>query len=194
MGVFKVVAIILLLIPILGICTFIYQAYSIARSISVVNSEINFLQMNIDWSYIPYPPYIMPIIRYVILTISLTIRNPTDFSIEIESIHYKVYIEGIYVGKGSKGKFVIMPGSQKISFSLSISTDELSNVLKKLINSAIKNGFRNIKIHYKIEGTIDIPIKLFNTIKLPIKVAVPFDLHGTYTYVLKIPKTYRFSS
>jgi len=194
MGLFKVVAIILLVILILGICTFIYQAYSIARSISVVNSEMKSLQINIDWSYTPYPPYIIPIIRYVILTISLIIRNPTDFSIEIESIHYKVYIEGIYVGEGSKGKFMIMPGSQKISFSLSTSTGELSNVLKKLINSAIKNGFRNITIRYKIEGTINIPIKLFNIIKLPIRVVVPFDLHGTYTYVLKIPKTYRFGS
>ena len=55
-------------------------------------------------------------------------------------------------------------------------------------------GFRNITIRYKIEGTVNIPIKLFNIIKLPIKVAVPFDLHGTYTYVLKIPKTYRFGS
>jgi len=188
-GLGKAILLVAILVLIAGIGAFAYQAYSVAKNISVVDSKLSSLWIDIDWGVVPFFPFIMPTkVKSLYVTVTLTIDNPSSYSVEIENLHYEVYIEDTYLGYGDKSRFAVMPSRQQISFSLTASTGDLLGVIKSLLESAVKSGLKSITVHYRVRGIIKVPIKLFNVIEVPaLKASIPFDVGGSYTYTFQMP-------
>jgi len=95
---------------------------------------------------------------------SLTLKNPKSTPIEVDYIHYEVYVEDEFIGEGDKPRFRIGHGLSNHTFSLTFSAINLTASVKNLI----LYGMVNITI----KGEVIIPAKFMGLftwryIKLP---------------------------
>ncbi len=144
-----------------GVIIHLFMVYEAAKSIEIVDKRIVGI----------YPEYLKPD-EYEV-KFSLTLKNPKKTEIEIDYISYKVYIEGEFVGKGEKPRFIIQHGIKNYTFLFSFSILNLTTPTKNLllngnVNVIIKGEviisakflglftWRYIKLPYEIKEKVEI--------------------------------------
>ncbi len=90
---------------------------------------------------------------------TLRINNTGAIDVTIEKLYYRIYVDGEYLGEGTKENIVIGKGTNLIDICLNTSPDK---VAKSVLIAAMDKG----KVNVTIKGYIDIPIKSFGIIKL----------------------------
>ena len=89
----------------------------------------------------------------------ITVNNTGIIDVSIEKLYYKIYVQGEYLGEGSKEDIVINRGVNRINLCLKAPP---SSALKAVILPILNKG----KVNVTIKGYIDIPIKSFGVIKM----------------------------
>jgi len=157
------VKLIITIIIIAGVIIHLFLVYEAAKSLEITGKKITGL----------YPTY-RKIDEYEV-KFALTFKNPKSTPIEVEYLHYKVYIEDEFVGEGSKPQFRIEKGVSNHTFSLTFSALNLTASTKNLllygsVNVTVKGEtivpakflgiftWKYIKIPYTIHDRISISL------------------------------------
>jgi len=168
----KTVAIISVFVIVLGLGVYAYQLIVVANALSVSASvtSVSLEGFNPPWDFYP---------DVIIFTIRVNINNPTSYSIEIDRIFYRVYIEDHYVGEGYKEHIYISPSSvTPIYLDFRVSTSDVLEIIADLLKSG------DNAIDYRIDMVITIPIKLFGVIRI-FSLDIPHIETGFY--VIPVP-------
>jgi len=146
---FVLVAVALIVLVLLaGIVIYVNQLGVAAEALEV--EKINVVDIDVE------PGFFNP--KHVVLTFSITIRNPTEYGFEVESITYKVYIGDDFLGEGSKKNIYIPPKtSQEILLELTIPLETLGQTIRDAVITAVKTGHLQVKL----TGNITIPLKAY---------------------------------
>ncbi len=89
----------------------------------------------------------------------LRVNNTGLIDVTIEKLYYRIYVDGEYLGEGTKENIVIEKGTNLIEICLNTSPDKIA---KSVLVTAIGKG----KVNVTVKGYIDVPIKSFGIIKL----------------------------
>ncbi len=87
------------------------------------------------------------------------VNNSGVTDVTIEKIYYKVYIQGEYLGEGSKEDISIERGRNELRLCINIPP---TSAVKTLLVSLLNKG----RVNVTVKGYIDIPIKSFGIVKL----------------------------
>jgi LEA14-like dessication related protein len=90
----------------------------------------------------------------------IQVNNTGYIDVNIEKLYYQIYINGKYLGEGTKENLVISRGVNNIDICL-VTTP--SDILRVILVTAL---LHREKVNVTIKGYIDIPIKSFGIIKL----------------------------
>ena len=149
-----------------------YQLYMVAQNIKIEEVKISSIMLEgVNPLLFDYYP------DKVIFMFTVTIDNPSEYSLTIEKLTYKVYIEEQYFGEGEKENIHI-PSKTKtqINLTLQSKTQNLLKIVEKILKTKEKT------INYQINGTITIPVKIYN-LKI-FNINYPYNQKGTYKITL----------
>lgn len=104
----------------------------------------------------------------------LRVNNTGLIDVTIEKLYYRIYVDGEYLGEGTKENIIIEKGTNLIDICLNTSPDKIA---KSVLVAAMGRG----KVNVTVRGYIDVPIKSFGVIKLwtlelPIEKTMEVDL------------------
>jgi len=160
----EILLFIVILIIVIDIGFQLYQYYSLSRNLSVEGLRLHGVEGK---------EYILGIPTKLILRLGIIVRNPTSYTLYVEQLSYSVFIEGKLLYNGVKRSIMVPAESNTtLGFDLEITASDVVAMLW--------NVLRKGSLQYRVNGTIQIPIKLFNTIKI-FGISVPYDVQGTLT-------------
>ncbi|MGC9148699.1 MAG: LEA type 2 family protein [Sulfolobales archaeon] len=174
----KKILLVILALVIIGLSIWIYQGYTIAKSLSLENYSIVGTNVKELYKVAGIP---IPLPRIVSITFKLSLMNPTNHSIEINDVTYHIYVNGTYLGSGSRSDIKIWPGKQSISLDVDIDLAKVFDLVK-LYSTHMTNILRGEKgpvAEIIIRGDIKIPITLnlmVAEVKTPIVVSIPYEV------------------
>jgi len=125
-----------------------------------------------------------PIPSRITLDVDLYVENPTDASVELERLSYKVYINDKFIAEGTK-IYILIPANSEMSIKIPV--EITASDLLNFIVSLIWEGRRDINVDVK--GVVNVPLKFFGVIKV-MTVSVPFKVSKVYTIPLPWEKQY----
>ena len=133
-------------ILVIGIIVYLILLYITAQSLSA--KIIGVEKLGFD-----------PLTGNVKACFNVQVNNTGVIDVTIEKIYYRVYVNGEYLGEGSREDVVIKRGVNTVKICLVSESRDIVKILKQLI---IRGGKANVTI----EGYVDIPIKSFGVIKM----------------------------
>jgi hypothetical protein len=149
----KLLTILIIIIILFSAILNLYFIYAAARSLDVKPKRVESVKLisleNYEISFI------------------LTLNNPTNTELRIDQVTYDVHIENDYLGSGIRKDLTIGPGSSDHSFSFHFNIFDLSTV--------VRNQLLSLSITIYISGSVTVPIKLFNILKVS-EVTVDYEL------------------
>lgn len=155
------IAILIVLIVIAGFGYHSYQLYTAAREIEL--TRVSIASFDVKSTLLGFIP------TKIELTLDLYLRNPTSFSVEIERLFYKVYVNDQFTAEGLKNNIFIPSHSET---PVRIPVEIAASDIIKLVWSLITEGKGVIKVD--IRGIVDIPLKFFGVIRT-ITLTIPFE-------------------
>jgi len=177
------------MVLLLGVVVWAYQGYQVYRSVKVVDCRISNVVFD-EWETIPVPgvPVPIPFPKKVTVDFEVVLENPSGASVEVSLVTYDVYIEETYLGTGGKRGVVVVPGANRLTFSLGTGTERLLTVLGRLIYEAISRGLRYIDADVEVRGVVRLPVKLFGVIEVgSLAVTIPYSIRETYRVWIRRP-------
>jgi LEA14-like dessication related protein len=87
------------------------------------------------------------------LVIFLTLTNPSDSSVTVTSISYKIWINDVYVGSGGTNETQSLKGKGELEVRTELITVPLDTLPQEVVNIIIQEGYQGT---LRIEGTLQV--------------------------------------
>ena len=160
----KTIAVLITAFILVGLLAHVLQLYIAAREVELTEMSVSSLKLE----GFPLPSKLS-------LILDLHIKNPTATSIELEDLHYIVYVNDVYLFEGYKERILIPAQTESI---VKIPAETTASDLLNLIRSLMLEGGEIVEV--EVRGTVNVPIKFLGAVKL-FSVTIPFDLSKNYT-------------
>ncbi len=147
---FKVAVSVLVLIMLVGHMVVVYNAANSLEVDSVRVTEV--FPGSIDGDFT--------------VVFEITLLNPTSGTIEVERLTYDLFLEGEFIGEGSKDHFSIEPGTTALDFAVTFNIFDLPE--------PAQDAFIKASATLGIEGDVTVPIKLLGFWTYT-RVTLPYD-------------------
>ncbi len=163
------------------------RAANAAQNLKVEGVRLSDLDVDIGWKFRIRIPPVEPVIRRVNLKLSMLLRNPTDYTLRVRELDYKLRLNGRQVASGSIEDIYIPPGERTIDLPVSIDPQEAVSVALEEITSAIKRRTTSLNFKYEVQGMAKLPLTVFGTEIPGSEIIVPFLKTGSYRYTFRTP-------
>jgi LEA14-like dessication related protein len=148
----RIIMILIILFVIIGIGSHLYLIYKAASSLEVSEVKVDSITSR---SFSDYD-----------VTFTITIKNPTSTTLEVERLTYLIYLEDDFLGSGEKIDFEINPGSAEYSFVVRFNIYDLDGTARQL--------FLTDSATLTINGDATVPVKMFGAWKIS-SITVPYE-------------------
>ncbi len=163
------------------------RAANAAQNLKVESIRLSDLDVDVGWRFKIGIPPVEPVIRRVNLRLSMLLRNPTDYTLRVRELDYKLRLNGRQVASGSMEDIYIPPGERTIDLPVSIDPQEAVSVALEAITSAIRSGSTSLNFRYEVQGVAKVPLTVLGTEIPGSEIKVPFLKTGSYRYSFGIP-------
>lgn len=153
--------IVILIVLVVIVAGFGYQAYQFNEISSGLSSEIVGTHLYVAETFFWFIP------TKIGLDVDIQIRNESPYSLDVERLVYNVSVEGRDFGHGTlRDIYVPAHSTTLVPISLEFTT---MNALRTLWDYIVGGGFEA-----RVSGVIDVPFKFFGLIKI-FTISVPHD-------------------
>jgi len=108
------------------------------------------------------------------IDLGVIVRNPTQYTLDIERMTYTIFIQGKHFGEGSS-RDIVVPGGRAVPIPISLEVSVVSVI------SAVVDALRSGGFEVEVSGIVDVPIKFFGIIKL-FTISKPYSVKRLSTW------------